>query len=126
TGFNGNRIVRTPNLDALAARSVNFARHTCSAPICTPARASIFTSLYPRTHGAGVVGYTLSPHAPTLATWLGEAGYRCGLFGKSHLEPELSGFVERLPPDAPYYGFHQTALSEDNLIGPYMDWIRRE
>jgi arylsulfatase len=82
--------------------------------------------LHARTHGAGVVGYTLSPHAPTLATWLGEAGYRCGLFGKSHLEPELSGFVERLPPDAPYYGFHQTALSEDNLVGPYMDWIRRD
>jgi len=125
-GFNGNPLVRTPNLDALAARSMIFTNHTCSTPICTPARASLFTGLYPRTHGAPHVGHTLLPATPTLANWLSDAGYRCGLFGKSHLEPELSGFAERLPQDQPYYGFHRTGLSEDNLTGPYIDWIRRE
>ena len=125
-GFNGNPHVRTPHLDALATRSVNFTRHTCSTPFCTPARASILTGLYPRTHGAPMVGYSLPTTTPNLAKWLSAAGYQCGLFGKAHLEPELSGFTERLRQDAPYYGFHQTALSEDNLIGPYVNWIRRE
>ncbi len=126
TGFNGHRYVRTPHLDRLAASAVNYRRHTCSTPLCTPARASLLTGQYPRTHGAVSVGYVLDPQTPTLATWLGRAGYTCGYFGKSHLEPELTGFVERMDASKPYYGFRRFALSEDNLIGPYLDWIRRE
>jgi arylsulfatase A-like enzyme len=125
-GFNGNRIVQTPHLDALARQSVNFTAHTTSMPVCTPARASMLTGQYSRTHGAYHVGYTLPPATPTLATWLGAAGYACGFFGKSHLEPELSNFAANLSPTAPYYGFTRTGLSEDNLVGPYLDWIRRE
>ena len=47
------------------------------------------------------VGYTLDPELPNLAGALGAAGYRCGLFGKSHLEPELSVRVESLDPQEP-------------------------
>src|SRR6185437_4191738 len=125
-GCNGNSHVKTPHLDAFAAGAVNFQRHTCSSPICTPARASILTGRYARTHGATLVGSRLDPQTETLATWLSAAGYRCGLFGKSHLEAERTNFNWRDGPLSGYYGFHEAMLSEDNLIGPYMNWIRRE
>ena len=37
-GFNGNADVRTPNLDRLAADSVNYENHYTVYPICTPSR----------------------------------------------------------------------------------------
>ena len=43
--------LRTPNLDALAAQGTRFARAYTTQPVCQPARAAIFTGLYP--HSAG-------------------------------------------------------------------------
>ena len=45
-GCYGNPIVRTPNLDALAARGVVFENAYCNSPICVPSRASLATGDY--------------------------------------------------------------------------------
>lgn len=125
-GCNGNPHIRTPHLDQLAAEGINCSRHYTSNPVCTPARGSILTGLYSRSHGAVVVGQTVPPQTRGLAHILSEAGYRTGLLGKAHFEPERSGYVTRLDPTKPYYGFQHTAITEDAVEGPYLDWIRRE
>ena len=131
-GCAGNSILQTPHLDALAARGYHATRHTCSTPVCTPSRASIMTGHYARTHGAVSVGYQLAREAsgledivlPTIADYLSEAGYQCGLFGKSHLEAEVTGFADHLDPEQPYYGFQQHALAEDAPFGPYWTMLK--
>ena len=83
-----------PRIDALAAAGVRFGRcHTTNA-ICSPARASLMTGLYPSTHGMWDCTHTqrrewLDPPTgrfPHFASLLREAGWRTGYFGKWHVE----------------------------------------
>ncbi|MCP4639267.1 MAG: sulfatase-like hydrolase/transferase [bacterium] len=47
-GAYGHLHAKTPNLDRLAARGVQFERAYCQFPVCGPSRASIMTGMYPR------------------------------------------------------------------------------
>ena len=46
-GCDGNPVIRTPNLDALAEIGVNFTRGYVNCPLCQPGRATLFTGLTP-------------------------------------------------------------------------------
>jgi arylsulfatase A-like enzyme len=83
------RRVATPNLDRLASEGVLFERAFCTAPQCSPSRASLLTGLVPHRHGLiGLAhrGFRLHPDAlrRTLPRLLAEAGYRTHLFGFQH------------------------------------------
>ena len=47
----GHPTVKTPNLDRIAARGVNFTKAYCPSPVCGPSRASMFCGLYPAASG---------------------------------------------------------------------------
>ena len=83
-GCGGHPIVKTPNLDRIAACGVRFRNAFVTTPICAASRASILTGTYERTHK-----YTFGTppiRAPLCATSypaiLRRAGYRTGLIGK--------------------------------------------
>ena len=51
-GFNGNKDIKTPNLDKFAADSVNYCNQFTVYPICTPSRYSLWSGMYVHRHGA--------------------------------------------------------------------------
>jgi arylsulfatase A-like enzyme len=83
-----NPLVKTPNLDSLAARGVRFGRATVNAPMCMPSRYSMMTGLYPSQvgvrHNAQMCPTDEDLPVPVLAQRLREAGYQTAGFGKTH------------------------------------------
>ena len=60
-GCYGNPYVNTPNIDSIAGESLQFDNCYVNNPICQPNRMSIFTGLYPHSHGIWTNGIQL-PH----------------------------------------------------------------
>jgi len=83
-GCAGNRIVQTPNLDALAADGTFFVNAFVTSSICMASRASIFTGLYESRHGCNFNTADLDPQlwAQSYPVLLRKAGYRTGFIGK--------------------------------------------
>jgi iduronate 2-sulfatase len=64
----GNQVVKTPNIDSIAAKGTRFTRAYCNATYCGPSRASFMSGYYP--HATGVLGYTSPrPQIGDRATW---------------------------------------------------------
>ncbi len=84
----GNDWIRTPHLNALADESYVFERAYVTQPVCTPARASIMTGLYPHTAGPIVNKMTLSPDVPTIAEMVPD-DYHRAYMGKWHLGDDV-------------------------------------
>ena len=84
----------TPNLDALTAEGIRFGRYYTTNAICSPARASLMTGLFPSTHGMWDCAHTQRPEwvdVPAarftyFSHHLDRAGYRNAYFGKWHVE----------------------------------------
>lgn len=85
TGYRNHPLLKTPNLDAMAANGLRFERFYAGGPVCSPTRASVLTG---RSHDrTGVLshGYALRFQEKTIAQALRSAGYVTGHFGKWHL-----------------------------------------
>ena len=97
----GNRIARTPHIDALAAHGVVFQSAYCNSPLCAPSRAAFLTARLPSGIGAYDNAAELPASVPTFAHYLRLAGYRTVLSGKMHFcgPDQLHGFEERLTTD---------------------------
>lgn len=87
--------VRTPNLDALAAEGVRFSQCATIAPLCVPARISLFTGKYPHTTGSwDNTDYVLSPEANIWSKEFRGLGYATALFGKTHLHGDSTNLID--------------------------------
>lgn len=103
-GCYGDTTVRTPNLDALAARGTLFEHAYVAQASYSPSRSAIFTGRYP--HDNGQYGLTNAGGGfqlrdgllgQTIPALLGPAGYRTAIIGKLHVNPAAAfPFDERL------------------------------
>jgi arylsulfatase A-like enzyme len=86
-GAAGHPVVKTPNIDALAASGLMFKNFHSTSPVCMPNRATFLTGRYPTTHGLRYNGCTLPARANTFVDVLAASGYHTAAIGKSHLQP---------------------------------------
>ena len=85
-GFNGNKIIRTPHLDAMAKAGLKFNRFYAAAPVCSPTRGSCITGRHPYRYGIPFANSGhMKPEELTLAELLKKQGYTTGHFGKWHV-----------------------------------------
>ncbi len=131
-GYAGHPDVKTPYLDTLASRGVNFDRAYSACPSCIAARAALHTGMEQSHHGR--VGYEDNvpwryPH--TMAGELSKAGYYTQCVGKMHVHPLRN-----------YLGFHNVDLHDGYLhsaryghvpyresqfvADDYFHWLRQE
>ena len=100
-GCYGNRDVRTPHIDRLAAEGTLFTHAYSSNAVCSPTRATFLTGLIPSQHGVhsflaggapqtGAGSYSTIGEFRSLGQVLKDAGYACGLSGKWHLGANLA------------------------------------
>jgi len=94
----GHPRLKTPNIDALAARGVRFTRAYVQSPICGASRMSTYTGRYVQSHGAAWNGFPLKVGEMTMGDYLRPLGMRTALVGKTHMEADVEG-MQRLGID---------------------------
>jgi len=106
-GCYGNKGIRTPNLDRLAADGMRFTRAFNACSSCSPSRSSIITGRYPHSTGAERLHMPLPREQVTFVEKLKAAGYWTAAAGKWHLGPAVKDRFDlviegagTLPPDA--------------------------
>jgi choline-sulfatase len=101
TGCYGHPMVRTPNLDALAARGTRFTSAYTNCPICVPGRASFATGRYVHQVRCWDNAIAYSGQAPSWGHRLMEQGHHVAAIGKLHYQaskPQVNGFNEEVMP----------------------------
>src|SRR5438046_1912964 len=83
-GCTGDKLAKTPHIDALANRGINFRNTFVTTSICAVSRASILSGRYARRHKINdfVTDFTPDAYARTYVMLLKMAGYRVGFIGK--------------------------------------------
>ncbi|HKS37660.1 MAG TPA: sulfatase-like hydrolase/transferase [Verrucomicrobiae bacterium] len=84
-GCYGDRRVRSPNIDRLAARALLFERAYCNQAVCAPSRNALLTGMRPTTSGIYNLGTNFrqaAPDAVTLPQYFMRHGYRTEGLGK--------------------------------------------
>lgn len=135
---NGHPYLKTPHIDALAARGVNFSNAFVQGSVCGASRMSTYTGRYVSSHGASWNFVPLSIGQKTLGDHVRPHGVRCAVVGKTHVEPDVEG-AARLGLDtskdtgllAMEGGFEPFAR-DDGIWPPgfkvtdnrYCDWLR--
>src|SRR5579871_623283 len=112
-----NQIIKTPNLDKLAAEGMRLTDCYASFPVCSPSRAGFLTGRNANRLGIrdwisqGTAIY-MRPREITIAQILKKTGYRTGHFGKWHLNSVVDG-SETTPGDA---GFDDWMYTQNNAF----------
>ena len=94
-GFNGNTVIKTPHLDAMAKGGLRFDRFYSGAPVCSPTRGTVLTGRHPYRYGIWTANEGhLRKQEISLPEILKAQGYTTGHYGKWHLgtlNPNFSG-----------------------------------
>jgi arylsulfatase A-like enzyme len=81
----GNKWVKTPNMDAIAANGVYFTNSYCPYPLCSPSRSALHAGRMPHEIGVDHNSMPIDPAIPLSGQVFRAAGYDTGYAGKWHM-----------------------------------------
>ncbi|MCD6365006.1 MAG: sulfatase-like hydrolase/transferase [Planctomycetes bacterium] len=124
-GAYGNSVVRTPQMDRLAAEGVVFEEAYTVSPICAAARASVVTGLYPTRHGVlqncengEPGGFDFRDGIETFGPMMKRSGIRPIHVGKWHIGETLTA------EDCDFEGVHYPRYGYPSKHQHYLDYLR--
>lgn len=134
-GIYGNDVIKTPNIDSLFEKGVIFSNMFAAHPVCAPNRGAIATGKWPKINGLVSNGYVLPESEITMMDVFRSNGYTTYGVGKFHFTPTwLKDWDEKgkgavspqpKPFQMPHYGFDHCLITEDNRMGPYSEYLKR-
>ena len=98
-GCSGHPVLKTPNIDSIAANGTSFDRFYVATPVCQPNRSTLFTGRMPSLHGVRSNGIPLDMRASTFTEGMRQSGYATALVGKSHIQNMTSLPAMHTRPD---------------------------
>ncbi len=108
-GCYGNKAIKTPNIDRLAADATRFTHAFCTTASCSPSRSVLLSGMH--NHGNGMYGLEHATHhfhsfdkVNSLPVRLSKAGYRTARIGKYHVAPEAVYHFDVALPGNPRNG----------------------
>jgi arylsulfatase A-like enzyme len=129
-GVADHPVVRTPNLDRLAAGGVAFRRHFAQAAPCGPSRASLYTGMYLMNHRSVINGTPLDARHDNVALVARRLGYEPALFGYTDTsvdprtvardDPRLHRYEGVLP------GFDAVCHLPESEPLAWLEWMREQ
>lgn len=130
--FRADRLGRgvSPELDALAASSVQFTMARTAVPLTLPAHTTLLTGQLPPAHGVRLNGETLDADVPTLATVLKGAGYRTAAFVGAYVLDRRFGLArgfdtydDRIPRDAQTTDALEASRPAASVVDAAIAWL---
>lgn len=118
-GYAGDPVVRTPNLDRLAARGTVMQNNYTAYPLCVPARMSMMSCQLASHCGVMTNMSALDSNCPTFAHCLDAAGYETVLCGRMHFVggDQRHGFSKRIAGDiTPIYQNRPATIREERGV----------
>jgi len=123
-GIYGDKVISTPAIDSLATEGVMFEKAFCTAPSCSPSRASILTGRYPHQlkEGGNLWG-TLPGAYSNYVSLLAKSGYKSGVFEKGWGPGDFSvgGYKEN--PAGPRYASFENFIAQLPAETPFCFWL---
>ncbi len=123
----GHPVVKTPNLDRVAAAGVRLANHYSQAAPCAPGRAALYTGTYQMNNRVVANGTPLDNRFDNIARMARRSGYEPTLFGYTDQSVDPREVVD---PDDPRLGTYEGILpgfsSGLDLTGnqdPWLEWL---
>jgi len=123
-GCYGDPVVKTPNIDKIAAQGVKFSEAYCATPSCTAARAGMLTGqdIWRLEEGANLHGI-LPKKFPLYTDLLEESGYHVGIWGKGWGPGNVEGSGREYNPGGKRYDSFKAFLDANKKDKPWTFWF---
>jgi arylsulfatase A-like enzyme/Tfp pilus assembly protein PilF len=131
----GSQKVKTPNIDSLAQRGILFKNTISSAPITLPSHISIFTGMFPPSHGVhDNSGFVLDPKVNTITKVLHENGFQSAAFlggfpldSRFGLNQGFDYYDDSYPPMiSKATGLRMPERKGEEVVDSALNWLQKQ